>query len=268
MTSQTAKPRHTAASTNQGCYVYGIVPADVEVEPGTPGVHGPSSEVGLVTHGEIGALVSEVPLDRPLGTPDSLTAHQRLLDEVAAEVPVLPMRFGAVMSSPQAVVQELLTPYHEEFRTALAELEGHAEYVVKGRYVERHLLEEVLEENPEARRLREEIRELPEDAGREARIELGELVNQAVAAKRDADTREIAERLVPLSVLVSPREPSHEQDAVHLALLVADDRRADLERTVDEFARRYRGRVDLWLLGPMAPYDFVVSSKPGDEEWD
>ncbi|MGW4794127.1 GvpL/GvpF family gas vesicle protein [Nonomuraea sp. NPDC004297] len=247
-----------------GTYVYGIVPQDVQVSGDTRGVGTPPAPVSLLRCGEIGALVSDVTTDRPLGTPDDLTAHQELLDAAAAEVPVLPLRFGAVLTSPESVVDELLAPHHDEFVTALDELEGRAEFIVKGRYDERTVLTETLNENAEAARLREEIRGKPEDATREARIQLGELVNEALSAKREADTETILARLAPLSVLTVVREPSHEEDAVHLALLIDSDRQGELEKVVKEYAEQWAGRIELRLHGPLAPYDFVVAEEEAD----
>ncbi|MFF5211708.1 GvpL/GvpF family gas vesicle protein [Streptosporangium sp. NPDC000396] len=253
---QAARTERSTAS-----YVYGVVPADVEANPDARGVGDPPGRVELVKYGEIAALVSDVPPDRPLGTPEDLMAHQRLLDGTAAEVPVLPFRFGAVLDSPESVADELLAPHHDEFLAALKNLEGRAEYVVKGRYVEQALLGEVLAENAEAAQLREEIRGLPEDATWDARIRLGEVINETVAAKRDADTRTLIDALAPLCVAVAMREPTHEQDAVHLALLVETDRRTEIEKALEEFGRRWEGRTDLRLLGPLAPYDFVITQE-------
>lgn len=256
-----AEEEHTPLDRDLSTYVYGIVPEDVQVSDDARGVAG--APVRLVRHGKIAALVSEVAIERPLGTPDDLVAHQQLLDATAAEVPVLPLRFGAVLTDRQAVVDELLGPYHDEFLSALDELEGRAEFVVKGRYDERAVLMEVLNENVEAAQLRDEIRGKPEAATREARIRLGEVVNQAVSAKREADTGAVLDRLTPLSVFTVVREPSHERDAVHLALLVESDRRGELEKAVAEYARLWAGRIELELHGPLAPYDFVVSGGEG-----
>ncbi|MEU6744008.1 GvpL/GvpF family gas vesicle protein [Streptosporangium sandarakinum] len=243
-------------------YVYGIVPADVETEPGTLGVD--DGEVTLVRHGEIAALVSDIVLDRPLGRPDDLLAHEQLLDATAAEVPVLPFRFGAVMTGPKEVVKELLAPHHDEFLAALEDLEGRAEYVIKGRYVEPVIIREVLDENPEAERLREEVRGQPEEATWDARIRLGQMIGEAVAAKRDADTQELVEAVAPLCVAVSVREPTHEQDAAHVAVLVDEERQDEFDEALDDLGDRWAGRIDLRLLGPLAPYDFVVA--PRSEE--
>ncbi|MFL6073927.1 MAG: GvpL/GvpF family gas vesicle protein [Mycobacteriales bacterium] len=248
-----------ASEQRTGCYVYGIVPADVEADPDARGVGDPPGQITVVRHDEIAALVSEVGLDAPLGRPEDLLAHEQLLDAAATSTPVLPLRFGAVLTNRDAVVEELLAPHVEDFRAALAELEDRAEYVVKGRYEERAMVAEVLDSEEEAARLREEIRDQPEDATRPQRIRLGEIIGRAVAARREADTREVVEALRPHCAGVAVREPTHELDAVHVAVLVENSRRQELDRAVDEFADKWADRVEFRLLGPLAPYDFVTS---------
>ncbi|MEU8384418.1 GvpL/GvpF family gas vesicle protein, partial [Streptosporangium sp. NPDC048865] len=168
-----------------------------------------------------------------------------------------PLRFGAVVTEVRAVVDELLAPHHDEFRATLDELEGRAEYVVRGRYVEQAVLREVLDEEPEIARLRDAIRGQPEDATWDARMRLGELVNTSIEAKREADTAALAGALDPLCVSIVVREPTHEQDAVHVALLADTDRWPEIEEVLDDFETRWAGRVELRLRGPLAPYDFV-----------
>lgn len=245
------------------CYLYGVVPADVETDPEARGVGDPPGRVTVIRHGDIAALVSEIARDKPLGTPEDLQAHEALLDAAAAEVPVLPLRFGAAMSDPDAVAEEFLAPHHDDFAAALKELEGRAEYVVKGRYVQQAVLREVLAESPEAARLRERISGTEDDAAtRNDRIALGELVNRAIARKRDEDTRTLVEALSPLGATVNVREPTHEEDAAHVALLVETARQPELVDTVREIAERWRGRVTMRLLGPLAAYDFVIARRP------
>ncbi|MGW5921738.1 GvpL/GvpF family gas vesicle protein [Nocardia fluminea] len=250
------------ASDAIAVYVYGIVPADVEPEPHATGVGDPPGEVAVVRHGEVAALISSLTSDRPLGTPQDLTAHAELLDGSAAVAPVLPLRFGAVMTDAEAVESELLAANEAEFRAALAELEGRGQFVIKGRYVEDTLLRELLEENAEAARLRAEIRDKPEDATRNARIALGELINQAIEAKRAEDTRAVVAELERLEPLVNQRAPTDEEDAVHLAVLIELDRQPELEETLRGLAKSWDDRVEVNLLGPMAAYDFVSAPNP------
>ena len=94
-----------------GWYVYGIVPADVELAGDVRGVADPPGRIQLARHENLVALVSEVNLATGLGTPDDLRAHAQVLDTAVVEVPVLPLRFGTVMATRDAVAGELLAVY-------------------------------------------------------------------------------------------------------------------------------------------------------------
>ncbi|WP_432839645.1 GvpL/GvpF family gas vesicle protein [Dactylosporangium sp. CA-092794] len=245
-------------------YVYAVVPADVEVDPEARGLGDPPLPVQLIRHREIAALVSEIDADRPLGRPDDLVAHERLLDATAAEVPVLPIRFGAVVAGAGAVVDEFLEPHHDKFKQALDELDGHAEYIVKGRFVEEAVLNEAVRENPEVARLRGAIRGKPEEATRNERMRLGEIVNQAIEAQRRTATRTLVEVLNQHAVAVSEREPSHELDAGNVAALVETAHEGELVKALEGVAGDWDGKVRLRLLGPLAAYDFVSTMRPGE----
>jgi hypothetical protein len=239
--------------------VYAVVPADVELNRGSKGVGDPPSDVSLVHHRKVAALVSEIPLDRPLGTPADLVAYSHLLDAAALETPVLPMRFGAVMADERAVVEQLLGPHEDEFRAALAELEGRAEYVIKGRYVENALFNEIVSANPDIARTRDELRDKPPETTRDARIALGEAVNAAIVALREADTKHLVDAVAPHCVAVRIGEAVQERDLAQVAVLVEGRRQGELEDALDGIAGHWRGRVNLRLLGPLAAYDFVVT---------
>ncbi|HET9893803.1 MAG TPA: GvpL/GvpF family gas vesicle protein [Streptosporangiaceae bacterium] len=254
------EPARTELGT--GWYVYGIVRSGVKAPPRKRTVGTEHRPAGLVRSGDIAALVSPVRIGAPLGTPDDLMAHQRLLDAVAARAAVLPMRFGAVLDAKGAVRETLLAPYHDEFAEALGKFAGTVQYVITGRYVEDAVLTEVLAEHSEAAALAAAIRGKSELATRELRIRLGELVNEAIAAKRQADSAALMDTVGPYCEAVAARQPSHEEDAACLALLVRRDK-ADQQRlrqSLNDVAARWRGRVDFRLLGPMAPYDFVVAA--------
>ena len=245
-----------------GCYVYGIVPADVEPAGDVRGVGDPPGRIELVRHGDLVALVSEVDLTGTLGRPEDLRAHAKILDTTAVEVPVLPLRFGTVMATKDAVAGELLAVYRETFAAALAEVEGRVQYVVKGRYVEQAMLAEALTEIPEAARLARLIRGKDPNATRHERIRLGEIIDKAIIAKRTADTRALGAVVTPCCVASVVREPTHELDAVHAALLVEISRQDELDQALSNLASDWEGRVEIRLLGPHAPYDFTPTLLP------
>jgi hypothetical protein len=251
-----------AKGTQSVVYVYGILPGDVEVEPGATGVGDPPGEVRIVRHRDLAALVSDIDPDLPLGRPEDLVAHEELLDASAEDVAILPLRFGAVLASDDAVAEELLGANYDEFSAALEQLEDHAEYVVKGRYTQDALLREVLADDPQAAQLADQIRGADPDATRELRIQLGEIINNAVEVKREEDTRTLGDAVTGLAAASVVRPPTHELDAVHTALLVESSAVPDLEQAVQRLADDWDGRIELRLIGPMAAYDFVGTANP------
>lgn len=237
------------------CYVYGIVPADVRLPEGLVGTGGGS--VTKVRYGDLAGVISEIPVDGALGTREDLLAHEGVVAALSARTTLLPFRFGAVVTTATAVVDEMITPYYDWLHDVLSGLAGRSEFVVCGTYVQETVLREVLAEDPEVMRLRESLRGLPEDAGYYDRVRLGELIVQALDAKRGADTDELVRALDRYAVDVAVREPADEDTAADVAFLVEDEARPRFEKALDELGYQWEDRVRLRLLGPLAPYDFV-----------
>jgi hypothetical protein len=227
---QDAKGSSTTAAKAAGeqqqteIFVYGILPADIEVAAGTPGIGKHPGLLRDVRCDGLAALISEVDTSGQLGSPDDLRAHREILDATAAEVPVLPLSFGTVLAS-DAAVKDLLAAHHDEFTSALDQLEGRTEFQVRGRYV----------------------KDAVPDEGK---------------AAREEDTRALKQALEGLCVASVAREPANELDAVHVAFLVPVGQEPEVERVIKDLAREWKGRIDVQLLGPMAAYDFAGTAEP------
>jgi|GEM_PF-495612 hypothetical protein len=241
----------------KGIYVYGILPADIEVTAEMPGVGEHPGLLRVVRSDGLAALISDVDLSGQLRSSGDLRTHREILDATATEVPVLPLHFGTILASEDAVAEELLAAHHDEFADALEQLEGRAEFLVKGSYVEEAVLDQLLSENRQAARLQDQIQGKDPGAAQDARIELGEIINEAVTAKRKQDTRALEQAMEGVSVASAVREPAHELDAVHVAFLVAADQESEVERVIEDLARDWQGRIEVQLLGPIAAYDFA-----------
>jgi hypothetical protein len=244
------------------CYVYGVVRADTRLPEDLTGIAG--GGVSLVRHGDLAAAVSEISPMRALGTRDDLLAHEAVVEALANETTTLPLRFGAVVTTADALAEEMLGPHADWFLDVLDDLNDAREFAVSGVYVEDVVLREVLQEDPEAARLRERVRELPEDAAYYDRIRLGELIVKALEDKRQADTDELITALEPYATAVAQREPAGEDAAADAAFLVTHRRLPEFEQAVDRLGERWSGRVRLRMVGPLAPYDFVPTP-PGEE---
>lgn len=246
-----------APSQDMACYVYGIVAADTTGLPhDITGLD--DANVDLVEHGEVAAVIGPITVDRPLGRRVDLVAHSRVLDAFASVGAVVPVRFGSVLPDATAVATELLEPNHDRFAGLLADLAGTSQFNLRARYNEAAVLAEVVAEQPEVASLRERTRDLPEGAAYGDRVRLGELVARAMDAKREADGQILLDVVLPHTLAYHVREGSGIDHMLDVAVLVGADQRQAFEDAAESAAEAMHERVQLRLLGPLAPYDFVA----------
>lgn len=258
-TDTTAAPGPPQSPADTAWYVYGVVPATAPRPTDAVGVGSPPAPVELVRHGRIAALVSEVDPAVPLGTPEDLRAHARVLDSMAAGLtPVLPFRFGGVVRDRQAVADELLGPREPGLVAAFDELGDLVQFTVRGSYRQDRILREILEERPDIARLREKIKDVPAEAGLDQQVRLGEMVSQELAVRRQEDGRVLVDELAPLAAAAVTGVPADEQ-AVDASFLVHPAERAEFEAAAEDLAGAWADRIELRLLGPLAPYDFAAA---------
>jgi hypothetical protein len=235
-------------------YVYGLISAETELPEGLKGL-GPSGQVWKITCDNVAAVVSDVPEDHRLGKRRHLMAHEAVVEAVAAESTILPMRFGGVITE-EGVTKELLAPHQEYFAGVLAGLEGRVQYSLTGTYDLDAVLPEIIQGDATMRGLQERIRGVSEEASHFDRIQLGELIAKALKARRDGDAQEILDALTPQVADRRVYEPEQDGDVVNAAFLVERAREQEFEDAVYQVGERLPF-LRLKLRGPLAPYDFV-----------
>ncbi|MGW2338259.1 GvpL/GvpF family gas vesicle protein [Streptomyces sp. NPDC001685] len=239
----TAAPT-TAAGT---LYVYGIAPEGAR-PPRTSGVAG--APVRLLTGSGLCAAVSDAPASLRARRRD-LTAHQAVLTELAAQGPVLPMRFAALSSGPEELLDRLRT-HRAHLADQLDAVRGCVEMNVKGVVVPGHFAD-LVRRDGSLRALARRTRQRP---GYEANVRLGEALAKGVAREARGAAREVLARLVPLAVRTA-QGPVDDERVLSTSFLV---RAADEQRfrdAVTERAGAVGDRLTLSLTGPLPCYSFV-----------
>jgi hypothetical protein len=235
-------------------YVYGIVEPAAKAPRGR-GIAG--APLRLVAGEDAAALVSEVQGGHVRLGRDEVLVHARVLERAHKRGPVLPMRFGVVMSGPEEVHSRLLDEHGPDLRAQLAELEGKVEIRVRAVYDQESLLREVVLEHPEIASLRATVKGQSDDAGYYARIRLGELVADAVERRREQDARAIVNALAPAALAVEVGAATHERVAVQASFLVERERLPEFNQMVDDVADGYGGGIRFKYMGPLPPHSFV-----------
>jgi Gas vesicle synthesis protein GvpL/GvpF len=249
-------------------YVYGVIPAeDAAGLPDALGL-GERSAVRTVTKGRVAALVSDLPPEHTPGRPEDLEAHRRVLSQAIEHGTVIPMRFGIVMDDDEAVADHLLTRHTTELDEMLRQLDGHVQMSVKAFYAGDALLRDVLASQPELAQESAALAQRPDEEAQAARVRIGELVANAVEARREEVSSALLSQLAPLAADVSVDPPGSERVALSVHLLLHRDHRAALDEEVRELAEALTGVLAFRYVGPLPPFSFAdLALDEGTESW-
>jgi hypothetical protein len=256
-----------------GVYLHCFARAGPPSGPSVVSVAG-GQRVASLEAGKVRAVFSRVPLDDfraespaprsedPEWVVSRVCQHQRVVEETMRSGPVLPVRFGTVFSSEQALLA-LMVRREGEIVRILDRLADKEEWAVKGFVDAAKAREWLLATDPV---LAERRRSTPPSPGQrylhENRIEAE--VDKALWPWRAAVAEEIQGRcrghgVAARPLKLQPRNVSgHDADMVlALALLVERAHVAALEACVRQLGAEYADRgILLELSGPWPPYSF------------
>jgi hypothetical protein len=257
----------TAAPQATSLYVYGVIPAaDAAEWPAAAGIGEPSAKVRTVEADGLAALVSALPPDRTPGRREDLETHRDVLSLAAEHGTTIPMRFGMVMDNEDLVRERLLVRHGPELTELLRTLDGQVQMTVRAFYAEDALLRAVVAEDEEIAQRSAAIQGLSEIESHAERVALGERVAAAVEARRSRDEQALLDRLTPLVTDVRVDPPGSDRVALNAQLLVARDRRAQLDEAVRELGSALEGYLAIRYVGPLPPYSFSELSLEPEEE--
>src|SRR4051794_29101904 len=110
----------TEEARAQATYVYGIVRAGASLEAIGDAEDG-LPQLRLVEAGDLAALVSDGPEQ---ATRELVLGHGRVLEAALESSPVVPLRFGFMVTDEDAVREEILEAHHDELAQLLERFEG------------------------------------------------------------------------------------------------------------------------------------------------
>ncbi|MGW7065027.1 GvpL/GvpF family gas vesicle protein [Streptomyces sp. NPDC054904] len=235
-------------------YVYSITAKDHPRQlDGVRGVGAEPSSLRAVAEGPLCAVVSDIDEEiRPKRR--DLAAHQEVQERLMVDGTVLPLQFGYVATDDLAVSQALQSNA-DAYLAALERLEGCAEYHVRASQDdEAPLLQQILQDLPDAKDLNDRIRGGNRDPG--LPLALGEMVAREAQARQESLAAGLTEALIPLAREHLVR-PSSGSDFLNLSLLVPHEHQEHLRTAEANIAHEIGSGVDLRFAGPLPPYSFV-----------
>ena len=246
-----------SAETEDGIYVYSIIECAEPRTFGRIGIGARGDEVYTVHYKDLAAVVSHTPLVVYDPTRENALAHEHV-NEVSIEegfTPV-PMSFGTLFKTEKDIV-EFLEDTYSELRDVLVKMKDKLEFGLRVNWAREEVLADIEREDEGIRRLKEEISK-SQQSTYFARMQLGRLVEQALAERSDSYVRDIYEYLRDGAIASRSNKPIGDKMIMNAAFLVERDKADIFDQKVTEIAQRFEGKLSFRYTGPWPPWNFVT----------
>lgn len=243
----------------EGVYVYCIIESGDHRTFGAIGIGGRADEVYTIHYRDLAAVVSRAPLVVYDPTRENALTHEHVQEVVMNEhgfTPV-PMSFGTLFKTEEDTI-EFLKDTYDALRDVLLKMKDKLEFGLKVNWDRDEVLREIEEQNEEIRRLKAEIQTNTQSSTYFARMQLGRLVEQALADKSDAYVRDIYDHLRDAAIASRSNKVIGDKMIMNAAFLVGREQSEHFDAKVHDIGKKFEGKLSFRYTGPWPPYNFVT----------
>jgi hypothetical protein len=247
----------TLTEVERGIYVYSVIECTEPRAFGKIGIGGRGDNVYTVHYKDLAAVVSRTPLVVYDPTRENVLAHEHVQEASIEEgfTPV-PMSFGTLFKTEKDIV-EFLEDTYSDLRDVLVKMKDKLEFGLRVNWAREEVLADIERDEESIRRLKEEISK-SQQSTYFARMQLGRMVEQALAEKSDAYVRDIYEYLREGAIASRSNKPIGDKMIMNAAFLVERERAGIFDQKVQEIASRFEGKLSFRYTGPWPPWNFVT----------
>jgi hypothetical protein len=185
-----------------------------------------------------------------------LAAHQQVLRKLMAETTPLPMSFGIVADSPQAV-RSLLLRHQPALLEQLRRVADKVEMGVRVTWDVPNIFEYFVNTHPELRQARDQFLGGAREPAQEDKIEVGRMFDRLLNEDRETHIEKVETILAPHCAEIEPMKCRSEREVMNLACLVERSQMPQFESSVFEAAQQFDNNFAFDYNGPWAPHNFV-----------
>lgn len=239
-------------------YIYSIIQENENRSWGPIGIN--NQEVNLVSYQDIAAVVSNAPvinfdrLDKTELT-KYVAIHQKVNEEIMKNYDVVPLTFGIIAPSSDEVLHILEKAYFQ-FKMALRNISGRAEFAVQARWDPKRVLEELAITDLEIRELKQEMSSKGGILGMPAKLKLGKLVHQKIEAQKREYIKDVHTALNTIASDATFNKLIDGDMIANFSFLVEKVKESEFDKKIQELGKKYEGKLRFRYIGPMAAYSF------------
>ncbi|HUR36218.1 MAG TPA: GvpL/GvpF family gas vesicle protein [Terriglobales bacterium] len=257
-TPKPAPPPLPAAArpTQEGRYVYGIIEGNATEVFGKSGIGGAGETVYTVNHGDVAAVVSRTSVFIFDPTRENALAHEHVIETVMKTNTIIPMSFGTVFRTDDDI-REVLKSIYPSLKDVLKQMAGKLEFGLKVTWDRERVIEELKRDHEEIHRFHMELTRKHLQSTYFARMQLGRMIDKALAERAADYVREIYDALRSICVASRDNKPIGDKMIMNAAFLLQREREADFDAAVNKVAQKFSDRLNFKYTGPWPPYNFV-----------
>jgi hypothetical protein len=238
----------------RGKYVYCIIQTSETLRFGPLGIGAEPADVHTINYKDIGAVVSDTPIEVHDPTRENVLAHERVNETVMRKHTVIPMSFGTVFKTREDII-ELLRSAYDAFNDVLVKMQDKLEFGLKVLWDRDVMVREIEAQDEDVRRLKSEI-SAQKGSTYFARMQYGRLVDAALQSLSEKYVAEIFESLRDVAVASRANKPIGDKMIVNAAFLVARDKETAVDHKVKAIGAKF-DKLTFKYTGPWPPYNFV-----------
>lgn len=237
-----------------GIYVYAIGSNDDGAFPALEGIFG--NPVYRLASGALAAVVSDCPLGFVRAERKHIAANQRVLGCLNQQFDLLPMAFGTIAQSAEALTR-FLDEFSEMLTTRLRHVAGTVEMSVRLGFDVPNAIAYLVQGSPELQAARDRLFGRRRPPSHDERMQLGQLFDAALRQYRQVQTAQILAALGPACVEIRTLPVGVEKEIANVAMLVPRAGVDQFETAVNELAAQLPDELAFTLGGPWPPHNFV-----------
>ena len=233
-----------------GRYLYGIIETERRESFGNIGLG--NSEVHTIQYADIGAVVSDIPVNYKVEIEEAMT-HEKTLRKIMESHTIIPMGFGVIARNESEIIN-ILKHGLMKFKNTLEKIDNKLQIDVKISW-DKAILAEILRESEEIRALAAEAKEKNTD--KSLKIEMGRRVKSALDERKNEYVKDINSILGDLSNGSKENKISDQYTVMNGSFLVDRKREQQFYEKLDELEKKYEKKLTFLAIGPLPPYNFT-----------
>ena len=189
-------------------------------------------------------------------TRENALAHEHVIETVMRARTIIPMSFGTVFRTDEDI-REVLRSIYASLKDVLDKMEGRMEFGLKVTWDRDRIIEELKREDEEIHKFHVELTKKHLQSTYFARMQLGRMIDKALAERAAGFVREIYDGLRSVCVASRDNKPIGDKMIMNAAFLIEQPREAEFDAAVNRVAKKFGERLNFKYTGPWPPYNFV-----------